>query len=99
MSDVYLLLGFCLLIWYFWFLRNVAEKARSLTEQHCQKQGLQFIAIARSKTRFSSSKRQGIFIKCVFEFEFSGDGESSYKGYLTMNGLKPANFELPPYKV
>jgi hypothetical protein len=99
LADIYILLLVCLIIWYFWFLRNVSEKAKVLTEKYCEDASLQFIAIARVKTRFSASKRLGIFIKTVYEFEFSGDGESSYVGHLTMNALKPEGFELPPYKV
>ena len=99
LGDIYILLSLCSVIWYFWYLRNVAETARKLTEQYCEQHKLQYIAIARSKTRLSASKRLGVFIKSEFEFEFSGDGESSYTGILTMNGQKAAGFELPPYKV
>ncbi|OUS32731.1 hypothetical protein A9Q98_01010 [Thalassotalea sp. 42_200_T64] len=99
MAEIYFLLFAFLIVWYFISLRKIAERARALTTQHCEQQGLQFIAIARCKTGVGSSKRQGIFIKSVFEFEFSGDGESSYKGYLTMHGNKPVNFDLPAYKI
>lgn len=99
MAEIYVLLFAFLIIWYFIFLRKVAERARALAEQHCQQNSLQFIAIARTKTGVGCSKRQGLFIKSVFEFEFSGDGESSYSGYLTMHGVKPFNFDLPAYKV
>lgn len=99
MAEIYVLLLAFLIIWYFISLRKVAERARTLTEQHCQQNNLQFIAIARTKTGFGFSKRQGLFIKSVFEFEFSGDGESSYLGYLTMHGNKAVDFNLPAYKV
>ncbi len=99
MTEIYFLLLVCLIIWYFTFSRNVAERARGLAKQHCEEQGLQFIAIARSKTSIGSNKRQGIFFRLVFDFEFSGDGESSYIGQLVMNGTKPGGFTLPPYKI
>lgn len=98
MVDIYILLGVCIIIWYFYFLRKVAERARALTEQYCEQNGIQFIAIARSKTSLGASKRLGIYLRSTFEFEFSGDGESSYTGTLTMNGVKPNNFDTPPYK-
>lgn len=99
MTEIYVLLLAFLIIWYFISLRKIAERARILAQQYCKQNSLQFIAIARTKTSVGISKRQGIFIKSIFEFEFSGDGESSYQGYLTMHGNKPLDFELPAYKV
>lgn len=99
MAEIYFLLLVCLIIWYFAFSRKVAERARGLAEQHCQQNGLQFIAIARSKTSVGSNKQDGVFIRFIFDFEFSGDGESSYIGKLTMNGIKVGGFELPAYKI
>ena len=99
MAEIYVLLFAFLIIWYFVFLRKVAERARALAKQHCEQNSLQFIAIARTKTGVGSSKRQGLFIKSIFEFEVSGDGESSYTGSLTMHCVKPINFDLPAYKV
>ena len=98
MAEIWVLLIACTIIWYFNHLRKVAEKARKVATQHCEQLELQFIAIARVKTRFSASKRLGIFVKSDFQFEFSGDGESSYKGILHMHGLKPAGFDMPAYK-
>jgi hypothetical protein len=35
----------------------------------------------------------------IFEFEFSGDGESSYLGEMQLRGYKVDNVNMPPYKI
>ncbi|QBY03233.1 DUF3301 domain-containing protein [Thalassotalea sp. HSM 43] len=99
LSDIYLLLGLFLLVWYIWFSREIAEIARNKCQQYCEQHGLQFISIARTKTRIRFSKRQGLYIHAEYLFEFSGDGESAYAGTLIMHSKKVAAFDLPPYKV
>lgn len=99
MADIYILLFIFLIFWYFIYLRKVAEAGRAHAQQYCKKEGLQFIAIARRSSQFSFNKRNGIFIKSVFEFEFSGDGESSVQGLATLFGLKLESMDLPAYRI
>ncbi|NMP33272.1 DUF3301 domain-containing protein [Thalassotalea sp. M1531] len=99
MGDIYLLLGIFLIGWYFWYLRKVAEMARVHAVRYCKQQGLQFISIARQSAKPSFGKREGIYIKSCFEFEFSGDGESSAIGIIHLNGLRLNHIDLPAYKI
>jgi uncharacterized protein DUF3301 len=98
-ADIYLLLGIFLLVWYFIYLRKIAEAARKQATFYCKKEGLQYIAIARRSSRLRFNKRLGIFWLSIFDVEFSGDGESSYQGAMTLHGLKLIDVELPAYRV
>lgn len=99
MENIYYLLFFAMLCWYFIYLRNVAEAATSHAKAKCEHSRLQFISIARRSSRPRFTHKQGLHFFSIFDFEFSGDGQSSYSGTITLNGLKLATFELPPYRV
>lgn len=99
MENIYLLLLFCLACWYFIYLRQVSEAGRHHANQYCKKSSLQFIAIARRTTRLKFSKQHGLAFYSTFDFEFSGDGESSNQGLMTLRGLRLENIELPAFRV
>lgn len=86
------------IIWYFWYIRSLAEIARNYLQQYCQKQGLQYISVARKTSSLQLSKRYGISWFSEWEFEFSGDGETSYKGYLQMIGRHISRIDTPVFK-
>lgn len=90
-------LGFSV-VWYFWYIRSLAEFARNYLQQYCKKQGLQFISVARKQASLRLSKRYGISWFSEWEFEFSGDGESSYIGKLQMIGKQVSQIETPVFK-
>lgn len=99
MENIYLLLFICLICWYFFYLRKVSEVALQHVNRYCEKEQLQFIAIARRSSRFKFNKKEGFYLFTLFDFEFSGDGESSYEGSLSMKALKLYRVELPAYRV
>ncbi|GAA0815844.1 DUF3301 domain-containing protein [Colwellia sp. D2M02] len=99
MENIYYLLIAFLIAWYFIYLRKVSECAKVHVDNYCKKSGLQFIALARRTSRFSVTKEHGACIKSVFDFEFSGDGESNNQGTLTLCGLKLEQVVLPAYKI
>jgi hypothetical protein len=99
MENIYYLLCFFLICWYFIYLRKVSEAAKRHLENYCKQTGLQFIALARRSSRLKFSKRYGLCINSVFDFDFSGDGESSAQGTLILYGLKLEKVELPAYRV
>ncbi|WJG08546.1 DUF3301 domain-containing protein [Aliiglaciecola sp. LCG003] len=82
----------------FWRIRAISEKAKAYLEQYCDKQALQFISAARSKTRLTIYKAK-LDWYTEFDFEFSSTGEESYHGLLTMRGLNIVNTELPAYRI
>ena len=99
MENIYLLLFVCLIFWYFIFLRKVAEFARHHIRQYCQQEKLQFLAIARVSSRLRFNKRMGLHWLSIFEFEFSGDGESRYSGRVALQNYKLAEIDVPAYRI
>jgi len=99
MENIYYLLFFFLVCWYFIYLRQVSEMAKKHLERYCKEASLQFIALARRSSRFKFSKKHGFCVYSVFDFEFSGDGESNNQGIITLYGLKLDNLDLPAYRV
>ncbi|GAB3022062.1 DUF3301 domain-containing protein [Bowmanella dokdonensis] len=96
--DVVLLLLISAIGWQFWRIRAISEQAAAYLERYCQQQGLQFIALARIKTR-PVANRGKLDWHSEFNFEFSGNGEDSYQGRLIMTGLKVTETVLPPYRI
>lgn len=99
MENIYYLLFVGLLFWYFVYLRKVSEYARSHASKYCKEESLQFLAIARLSSKFRFSKRFGPHWVSYFDFEFSGDGESTYHGKMTLRGYKLDNIETPAYRI
>lgn len=99
MAEIYLLLGAFLVCWYFLFLRNLAETARRHAQLYCKNEGLQFIAIARESTRLTFNKAHGLYWQSVFNFEFSGDGESAYSGKISLKNLRKQSIDVPAYRI
>ena len=99
MENIYYLLFICLLCWYFIYLRKVSETARKHADIYCKKEALQFITIARRSSRIKFSKNEGIYVLSIFDFEFSGDGESSNVGAISLRGLKLGEINLPTYRI
>lgn len=99
MENIYYLLLICLVLWYFIYLRKVAEVGKQHAQKYCEQANLQFIAIARRNSKLRFSKQYGIHWLSTFDFEFSGDGESQYKAELFLRGLKLSSVDIPPYRV
>lgn len=99
MENIYFLLIFCLFCWYFSYLRKVSEAAKRHLSRYCKEGNLQFIALARRSSRLRFSKRHGICIYSIFDFEFSGDGASKNQGDLSLYGLKLEQINVPVYRV
>jgi len=98
-ENIYYLLIVGLIFWYFIYLRKVSESARSHINSYCNTESLQFISLARKSSRINFSKQHGPHWVSIFEFEFSGDGESSYLGEMQLRGYKVDNIFMPPYKI
>jgi hypothetical protein len=99
MENIYYLLVIGLLFWYFVYLRKVAEFARSHINKYCENEQLQFISIARQSSRIRFNKVSGPHWLSIFEFEFSGDGESSYQGLITLRGYRLDDINVPAYRI
>lgn len=99
MENIYYLLLFCLFCWYFVYLRQVSEAAKRHLKRYCKDGDLQLLSIARRSSRFKFTKRHGPCIYSIFDFDFSGDGESNNQGTLTLYGLKLEEVNVPAFRV
>lgn len=99
MENIYYLLIVSLVFWYFIHLRKISEYAKKHINSYCNTESLQFISLARRSSRLSFNKQHGPHWISVFEFEFSGDGESSYLGEMQLRGYKVDSINMPPYKI
>lgn len=99
MENIYFLLIVCLFLWYFIYLRKVSEFALRHIKKYCEKDALQFISLSRRSSRLRFSKALGPHWISTFDFEFSGDRESSYQGQATLCGYKLDNIHVPMYKI
>lgn len=99
MENIYFLLFFCLICWYFIYLRKVSEAAFIYANRYCEQSQLQFIAIARRSSRLTFTKKYGLVWFSLFDIEFSGDGESSNNATLSLYGLTLDKIDVPPYRI
>jgi len=96
--EIIALLMLGLVGWLFWQTRSMAELAKQAVSEHCDKFGLQLLAIARIKIKPSRNQRGHFCWRATYQFEFSSDGESFYLGYLVINGATIINIETPAYR-
>jgi len=99
MENIYYLLFFGLFCWYFVYLRQVSEAAKRHVNRYCKESGLQFISLARRSSRVKITKQHGLCIYSIFDFDFSGDGESNNQGNLSLYGLKLEQVNIAAYRV
>ncbi|MGS2720282.1 DUF3301 domain-containing protein [Paraglaciecola aestuariivivens] len=96
--DLILLIGIFILAATFWRFRAISESIKVQLEQYCERQQLQLISVARIKTRLGSVKGK-LDLKSEFAFEFSGNGEDSYQGWVCMHGLNIVQIDTPAYRI
>lgn len=99
MENIYYLLFAFLICWYFIYLRKIAEAGKKHVLLYCQQNNLQFIDIARRSSKPRFSRQSGFYWLSVFDFNFSGDGEMSYQGVMTLRGLKLSDITTPAFRI
>jgi hypothetical protein len=99
LQDIWLGLLFCCIAWHFIYQRKLAEAARHFVEKYCKDQDIQFMSIAKIKTRLVLDKSKGLMWRNHYCFEFSGDGERSNEGTLILRGDQVELIDLPPYPI
>lgn len=98
LGPLVLLLSICLVAFQFWRLRGIAEYSIDYCKQYCDKNHLQFIALARLNTRPSFSSGRFDW-KIEYALEFSSNGEDAYVGTVTCVGKQILTVDLPAYKI
>jgi hypothetical protein len=82
----------------FWRLRTISEFMIDYANQYCNKHNLQYISLARTKSRFTGYKGKLDWQLC-YELAFSSDGETEYKGNITCHGKYIIRLDMPVYRV
>jgi hypothetical protein len=98
-EEIWIAMLFFCIGWHFYHQRKLAESARRYIAKYCEENTLQFMSIAKLKARIVIDKKRGIQWENHYHFEFSGDGESSYEGTLTLRGTKVKDIDMPVYRV
>ena len=89
---------FVVIAFQFWKLRGNVEYMIKYAHRYCEKNDLQYISLARSKTRFKAYKGT-IDWHISYELAFSSDGETEYVGHLTAHGKHIIKVDLPAYRI
>lgn len=82
----------------FWRLRGISEAVIPLIKQYCEKEQLQFLALARTKTRLGSHRGK-IDWRITYNLHFSSDGENEYIGTIQTIGRRITSIDLPVFKI
>lgn len=85
--------------WHFYYQRKLAEAARRFVQKYCDDNSLQFMSVAKVKSRLVIDNQKGFLWQNHYLFEFSGDGESQYEGTLILRGTKVKDIDMPVYRV
>lgn len=91
-------MGVILLVIQFWRLRGVAEYMVDYAKQYCDKNGLQYMSLARTGTKFTAHKGR-LDWQLSYQLEFSSDGESGYSGTIVSHGKHVIRIDMPAYRV
>ncbi|MCU7938328.1 MAG: DUF3301 domain-containing protein [gamma proteobacterium symbiont of Bathyaustriella thionipta] len=89
------------LIWYWWNSISAYEVAYKEAKAACRRLELQFLddTLDVIKFRLCRHSRGHMQICRIYEFEFSSDGDSRYKGYVRLSGLKYESIDMDAYKI
>jgi len=82
----------------FWRLRGISEHTVAFAQRYCQKEGLQFISLARHKTRLHIYRAKPDW-QVNYQLEFSSDGETRYLGTISTHGKQILSVDLPVFRV
>jgi hypothetical protein len=98
LGPLVILFCFALMVFQFWRLRGIAEYSVDYAKRYCEKNQLQFLSLARRKTRISGFRGR-LDWQVVYQLEFSSNHEDAYIGTMTSHGNRVIEMNLPAYKI
>lgn len=98
LASLVLLLLIIVIAIQFWRLRTIAEYMIDYANQYCDKHNLQYISLARTKSRFTGYKGK-LDWQLRYELAFTSDGQNEYKGDITCHGKHIIRLDMPAYRV
>ncbi|MBE9525707.1 MAG: DUF3301 domain-containing protein [Proteobacteria bacterium] len=89
------------LIWYWWNSISAYEIAYKKAKAACGRLELQFLDDTLDVIKFRLVRHPHGYMQIsrVYEFEFSSDGNSRYKGYVTLHGQKYEHIDMDAYRI
>jgi hypothetical protein len=89
------------IIWYWWNSISAYEVAYREAKSACQQLDLQFLddTLDVVKLRLCRHSKGYMQLCRIYEFEFSSDGDSRYKGFIRLSGQKFEHIELDTYRL
>ncbi len=89
------------IVWYWWSSISAYEVAYKEAKIACQRMSLQFLDDTLDVIKFRLCRHpKGYMQICrVYEFEFSSDGNSRYKGFISLSGTKYESIDMEAYKI
>lgn len=94
MIDLYDVILFALLIAvliYWWRISAQKTAALRIASSHCRHRGLQLLdqTLAFKRYRLERDRRGKLYLCREYEFDFSTDGQTRYKGMILLAGFHP----------
>ena len=89
------------LIWYWLNSISAYEVAYKEAKAACQRLELQFLDDTLDVIKLRLCRHQHGYMQIcrVYEFEFTSDGNSRYKGYVSLSGKKYEHIDMDAYKI
>lgn len=97
--DIIILIGIFLIGAQFWQLRKQTEAAHAYARNYCEKNNIQFIALARKKTSIKLFQKKLIVWRSLFDIEFSGNGEDASSGSMLLEDMRLIEITTQAYPV
>jgi hypothetical protein len=91
-----ILLGFSFFL--FWQSRGISESAIRHVKHYCEQHQLQLISVSR-KSRKLGIVAGRIGWLSTYQFEFSGNQEDKFVGYLLLANKQMKKIDVPAYKI
>ncbi len=99
MIQLFFLLLFVLLAWFWYDTMQAREQAILIGKRHCQQDGLQLLdeTVSLASLRLRRNRDGHAAFRRVYEFEFSDNGDNRRIGSITLLGRVAESIQLEPY--
>jgi hypothetical protein len=99
MSEAAVLVGFALLLWFWFDSLRARERALALGKRACQRENLQFLDETVECVSIWPARNDAgrMVLRRVYRFEFSDDGKNRRAGSIVMVGGELHSLALEPF--
>lgn len=98
--DLFLLLLFAALVWFWYDSLRALEAARKAGKQACLREGVQFLddTVTVSALALGRNAQGSLVIRRSYRFEFSDTGDNRLEGTLVLLGARVESMEMEPFR-